>query len=131
MLMTIAMRPKQRGAGMLDFRLRAAEDSAVYEEWISAMQEAMHFIDPALRDHLIGCHRKVGPLSQHHDLTVIDRFDVRPRISSLTSPLLLIRGMDDPLAPEEYEREIHKAVPGSQYITLNHVVPLDVRPAAP
>ena len=118
-LMTIAMRPKQRGAGMLDFRLRAAKDATVYEEWIAAMQEAMHFIDPALRDRLIGCHRKVGPLSQHHDLTVIDRFDVRHRIASLTPPLLLIRGMDDPLAPEEYEREIHEAVVGSQYITLD------------
>jgi len=26
--------------------------------------------------------------------------------------------MDDPLAPEEYEREIHEAVAGSQYIPL-------------
>jgi pimeloyl-ACP methyl ester carboxylesterase len=36
----------------------------------------------------------------------------------LKPPLLLIRGVDDPLAPEAYEREIHEAVPGSQYITL-------------
>ena len=27
-------------------------------------------------------------------------------------------GMDDALVPEEYEREIHEAVPGSQYIPL-------------
>jgi pimeloyl-ACP methyl ester carboxylesterase len=36
----------------------------------------------------------------------------------LKPPLLLVRGVDDPLAPEEYEREIHEAVPGSQYLTF-------------
>lgn len=49
---------------------------------------------------------------------VIDQFDVRDRISTLQPPLLLIRGPDDPSAPEEYEQEIHQAVPGSQYIML-------------
>jgi pimeloyl-ACP methyl ester carboxylesterase len=49
---------------------------------------------------------------------VIDQFDVRDRISTLRPPLFLIRGVDDPLAPEDYEGEIHKAVPGSQYLAL-------------
>ena len=49
---------------------------------------------------------------------VIDQFDVQARIKTLRPPLLLIRGVDDPLAPEEYEREMHEAVPGSQYIAL-------------
>jgi pimeloyl-ACP methyl ester carboxylesterase len=115
-LMTVAMRPKQREQGTYDFRLRAAEDPVVYEQWIDAMREAMHFIEPARREQLIACHRRVGPRAQHHDLVVIDRFDVRARISSLQPPLLLMRGVDDPLAPEEYEREIHEAVPGSQYL---------------
>lgn len=117
-LMTVSMRPKQRGDDALDFRLKAAADPVIYEEWIAAMQEAMHFVNPELRDHLLDCHRQVGPLSQHHDLTVIDRFDVQHRIASLTPPLLLIRGMDDPLALEEYERDIHQAVSGSQYLPL-------------
>jgi pimeloyl-ACP methyl ester carboxylesterase len=117
-LMTVAMRPKQREPGAYDFRLRAAEDPVVYEQWIEAMREAMHFVAPERREQLIACHRRVGPRSQHHDLVVIDRFDVRDRIRSLTPPLLLIRGVDDPLAPEEYERELHEAVPGSQYLTF-------------
>jgi pimeloyl-ACP methyl ester carboxylesterase len=50
---------------------------------------------------------------------VIDQFDVQARIDTLKTPLLLIRGMDDPLAPEEYERHIHQAVPGSQYLPLH------------
>jgi len=117
-LMTVSMRPKHRAPGSLDMRLRAAEEPAVYEQWIAAMRESMRFVAPELREKLIACHHRVGPRSQHHDLVVIDRFDVRDRIKTLRPPLLLIRGLDDPLALEEYEREIHEAVPGSQYITL-------------
>ncbi|MDH3603046.1 MAG: alpha/beta hydrolase, partial [Candidatus Tectomicrobia bacterium] len=60
----------------------------------------------------------VGPRSQYRDLVVIDQFDVRGRMASLQPPLLLIRGLDDTLATEDYEREIHDAVSGSQYVTL-------------
>ena len=31
----------------------------------------------------------------------------------------MIRGADDPAAPPEYEMEIHRAVPGSQYLKLS------------
>ena len=57
---------------------------------------------------------------------------MRVRISTLTPPLLLIRGVDDSLAPEEYEREIHEAVPGSQYLTLREAghFPMAEQPAA-
>jgi pimeloyl-ACP methyl ester carboxylesterase len=114
--MTVAMRPKQRDPDTLAFRLRAAEEPAVYDRWLAAMREAMQYVAPEFREQLIACHRQVGPRSQHDDLVVIDRFDVRQRISTLRPPLLLIRGVDDPLAPEDYEREIHEAVPGSQYL---------------
>jgi 4,5:9,10-diseco-3-hydroxy-5,9,17-trioxoandrosta-1(10),2-diene-4-oate hydrolase len=117
-LMTVSMRPKQRPPGTLDFRLQAAQDPETRENWLQAMREVMQWIDPDLREHLIGCHRRVGPLSQHHDLSVIDRFDVRDRIATLKPPLLLIRGLDDPMAPPDYEGEIHQAVQGSRYITL-------------
>ena len=79
----------------------------------------MMFVDPELRERLVECHRKVGPMSQHHDFVVIDQFDVRDRIHTLKPPLLLIRGADDPGSPPEYEMEIHRAVPGSQYLKLN------------
>ncbi len=117
-LMTVAMRPKQRSPDMLNLRLRAAAEPAVHAQWIALMRDTMHFMDPALQERLIACHHRVGPRSQYHDLVVIDRFDVRERISALQAPLLLIRGMDDPLAPEEYEREMHEAVPGSRYLPL-------------
>jgi pimeloyl-ACP methyl ester carboxylesterase len=131
-LMTVAMRPKHRAPGSLDMRLRAATEPAVHEQWIAAMRESMRFVAPELRERLIACHHQVGPRSQHDDLVVIDRFDVRHRISTLTPPLLLIRGVDDVLAPEEYEREIHEAVPGSQYLTLREAghFPMAEQPAA-
>jgi len=131
-LMTVAMRPKPRAPGSVDMRLRAADEPAVYEQWITAMRESMRFVAPEVRERLIACHSHVGPRSQHHDLMVIDQFDVRDRISTLTPPLLLIRGIDDPLAPEEYEREMHEAVPGSQYLTLREAghFPMAEQPAA-
>jgi 3-oxoadipate enol-lactonase len=130
-LMTIAMRPKSRAPDTLTFRLRAAETPAVHAQWLDAMRAAMCFVDPEMRERLIACHRQVGPLSQHHDLVVIDQFDVRDRIGTLRSPLLLIRGADDPLAPEDYEREIHEAVPGSQYLALREAghFPMAEQPA--
>ncbi len=117
-LMTVAMQPKQRTPGTLELRLRAAADPAVHAEWLDAMRHVMQHVAPDLREELIACHRQVGPLSQHHDLTVIDRFDVRDRIATLTPPLLLMRGLDDPSNPPLYEEEMHRAVPGSQYVTL-------------
>ena len=131
-LMTVAMRPKHRAPGSVEMRLRAAEEPAVYEQWIATMRESMRFVAPEFREHLIACHYRVGPRSQHHDLVVIDQFDVQDRISTLRPPLLLIRGVDDPLAPEEYEREMHEAVPGSQYLTLQEAghFPMAEQPAA-
>ena len=118
-LMTVSMRPKERAPGALDMRLKAAEDPDVYQEWLEFQRHAMMFIEPGLRESLMECHAKVGPISQYNDLVTIDRFDVRDRIESLRAPLLLIRGVDDPGKPPEYELEIHRAVPGSRYLTLS------------
>ena len=60
----------------------------------------------------------------------IDNFDVRDRIGELKAPLTLIRGVDDPGEPAEYELEIHQAVPGSKYIKLEQAghFPMAERP---
>lgn len=117
-LMTIAMRPKQRRPQHLQFRLDAAEDAEAYEKWLGMMDNVMHFIEPELRARLLQRHREVGPIAQYRDLVVIDRFDVRDRIHTLQAPLLLIQGVDDPLATDDYEAEIHRAVPGSKLIKM-------------
>ncbi len=118
-LMTVAMRPKERPPGALELRLKAAQDTEMYQKWLDLMRHNMGFIDSELRERLIDCHRKVGPMSQHDDFLAIDRFDVRDRIGALKPPLLLIRGADDPGSPPEYEMEIHRAVPGSRYLKLS------------
>ncbi len=131
-LMTIAMRPKQRRPQDLQFRLDAAENDETYAQWLGVMDGVMHFIEPDLRAKLLARHRQVGPLAQHSDLVVIDRFDVRDRIHTLQTPLLLIQGVDDPLATGDYEAEIHRAVPGSKLIRMKDAghFPMVEKPAA-
>jgi pimeloyl-ACP methyl ester carboxylesterase len=130
-LMTVAMRPKERRPDALNFRIKASQDPQVYQHWKESMSHGMMFLEPHLRDHLLDCHDRVGPLSQHQDLITIDRFDVASRIHTLKPPLLLIRGLDDPGTPPEYELEIHQAVPGSRYLKLDNAghFPMAERPA--
>jgi pimeloyl-ACP methyl ester carboxylesterase len=102
-------------------RLRAMKDPGAYEEWLAFQRHTMQFVEPSLRERLMERHRQVGPLSQYQDLMTIDAFVVRDRIATLKPNLLLLRGLDDPGPPPEYEKEIHEAVPGSQYIKLSGV----------
>jgi pimeloyl-ACP methyl ester carboxylesterase len=128
-LMTVAARPKTREAGAYEMRLRAAEDPKVYEEWLAYQRHSMQFVEPGLREQLIERHRQVGPLSQYHDLKTIDAFDVRDRLATLKPKLLLLRGVDDPGHPPEYEKEMHEAVPGSRYVKLSgagHFPPTEI-----
>lgn len=117
-VMTVAARPKVRAPDTYEMRLRAAESPQAYEEWLAFQRNAMKFVEPELRERLMERHRQVGPMSQYHDLMAIDAFDVRDRIATLKPRLLLLRGLDDHGNPPEYEKEIHEAVPGSQYIKL-------------
>ena len=117
-VMTVAARPKVRAPDTYEMRLRAAQSPQDYEVWLTYQRNAMKFVDPGLRERLMERHRQVGPMSQYHDLMTIDGFDVRDRIATLKPKLLLLRGLDDHGNPPEYEKEIHDAVPGSQYIKL-------------
>jgi len=117
-LMTVAIRAKQRPPRAYEMRLDAVKDAAAYEKWLEYQDHALMFVDPELRQRLMDRHRQVGPLSQYNDLVAIDRFDVRDRIHTLKAPLLLLRGIDDPTQPPEYELEIQEQVPGSRYLKL-------------
>jgi pimeloyl-ACP methyl ester carboxylesterase len=130
-LMTTGMRPRERRAGTLEFRLKAAEDPEAHREWLETMRHQFLFMDPELGERLVACHRRVGPLSQYRDFVAIDAFDVRNRISTLKPPLLLIKGADDPNVSPEYELEIHQAVPGSRYLRFKNAghFPFAERPA--
>lgn len=129
-LMTVAMRSKQRSKETLEMRLKAADDPEAYQEWWEFQRRAMRFVEPNLHERLMERHREVGPISQYNDLVVIDQFDVRDRIHTLRPPLVLIRGADDPGNPQEYEAEIHEAVPDSRYVRLSNAghFPMAERP---
>jgi pimeloyl-ACP methyl ester carboxylesterase len=118
-LMTTGMRPRERAPGALALRLKAAADPQAYQRWLDLMRHQFLFMRPDLAERLLECHRRVGPMSQYRDFVAIDNFDVRERIRTLKPRLLLIRGVDDPAKTPEYEREIHQAVPGSQYLKLS------------
>ena len=121
-IMTVAAKPKTRAPDTYEMRLRAAQDLKSYEEeWIPFQRRAMQFVEPGLRERLVARHRQVGPMSQYYDLKTIDAFDVRDRIATLKPKLLILRGMDDHGNPPEYEKEIHEAVPGSEYIKLHGI----------
>src|SRR5947208_16090928 len=109
--------------------MSAGQDPKVYEGWLAYPRHAMKLVEPGLREQLIERHRQVGPLSQYHDLKAIDAFDVRDRLATLEPSLLVLRGMDDPTNPPEYEKEIHDAVPGSRYVKLpgaGHFPPTEI-----
>ena len=128
-VMTVAARPKTRAPGTYELRLRAAEDPKIYEEWLAYQRHAMSLVKPDVRERLLERHRQVGPLSQYHDLKAIDAFDVRDRLATLRPKLLVLRGMDDPTNPPEYEKEIHDAVPGSRYVKVSgagHFPPTEI-----
>lgn len=131
-LMTTGMRPRDRAPGALALRLKAAADPQAYQQWLDLMRHQFLFMTPDLAARLVECHRRVGPMSQYRDFVAIDGFDVRQRIHTLKPRLLLIRGVDDPAKTPEYEREIHEAVPGSQYVKLTGCghFPFAEKPAA-
>jgi len=119
-VMTVAARPKVRPPGTYELRQRALTDPKAYEEWLDYQRRTMKHLDPELREQLLSRHRQIGPESQYHDLKTIDAFDVRDRIAGLRPRLLLLRGLQDPGNPPEYEKEIHAAVPGSRYVELEN-----------
>ena len=130
--MTVAARPKVRTAGVggHEMRLQAAKDPKVYEQWMAHMRNMLKFADPELRERLVERHRQIGPIAQYNIGKVIDAFDVRDRISTLKPKLMLFRGLDDPGLPaDDYEQEIHEAVPGSTYFRLHgagHFIVTDI-----
>jgi pimeloyl-ACP methyl ester carboxylesterase len=96
----------------------AAGKPRIMDEWIEFQRGNLMMVEPELRERLIKSHRRVGPLAQYKSLVTLFAFDVRDRIRSLKTPLLLIRGQEDPTNPPESEQEIHDAVLGSRLVRL-------------
>ena len=118
-IMTVSPRPKVRNPGTYELRIAGIKDEKGFEAWMADRPKALQFVEPGLRARLLERHRQIGPQCQLDDLKAIDAFDVRERLATLKPKLLLLRGIDDPSHPPEYEKEIHEAVPGSRYVRLS------------
>jgi len=61
-------------------------------------------------------------------LTAIGRFDLRPRLGSIASPVLLVSGERDDTVPRSASRDLARRIPGAQWVTLpeaKHAAPID------
>lgn len=122
-LTTAGFRASVPPPGRLELRLRAAAgENAAYDEWFSFQREAMKWVEPTLREHLMERHRQVGPLSQYHDLATLFAWGVEDRVHTLQPKLLLVRGADDfnsgARATGERDHEFVDAVPGAKLVIL-------------
>jgi 2-succinyl-6-hydroxy-2,4-cyclohexadiene-1-carboxylate synthase len=108
----------EQDPSVLELRLKAAEDPAVYEQWFARQRHAMKWVEPELADLLMERHRQVGPMSQYRDLAMLRSRDVRDRIDSLKPQVLLVHGEDDPISARSGEPEMHQAIAGSVYEVL-------------
>src|SRR4030095_10934717 len=70
-LMTVAMRPRERRPGTLEFRLKAAADPETYREWIETMRHQFLFMESELGERLVECHRTLRTLSPDHVFIVL------------------------------------------------------------
>ena len=118
-LMTVSHRPKNRNPDTVALRHKALSTPEGFEEWMADRPKALQFVEPVLRAKLIERHRQIGPQCQLDDMQAMDSWDVRDRIATLKPRLLLLRGIDDPSKPPEYEKELHADVPGSRYIRMS------------
>jgi pimeloyl-ACP methyl ester carboxylesterase len=131
-VMTVSVHAGDPPPGRAELRLKAAAgDRAAYDEWFAFQEEAMRWVEPELKAHLMERHRQVGPMSQYHDLMAIWSYDASDRITALDKPLLLVHGAADANNPHDREREIHELLPGSRYVSLAQAghFPATERPA--
>jgi proline iminopeptidase len=59
----------------------------------------------------------------------LQTFDLRPELSRITAPTLILAGQQDWICPPEFSEEIHRLIPGSQLQVLansSHSLRVDV-----
>ncbi|HSU04260.1 MAG TPA: alpha/beta fold hydrolase [Acetobacteraceae bacterium] len=100
--------------------LRSADDMRHYYEVMGPLYSLMH--DPvaatATRSRAVyspePLNRAFGPEGFLH------RFDLRPELSQITAPTLILAGRHDWICPPEFSEEIHRLIPGSDLRIFEH-----------
>lgn len=99
--------------------------SLTSEEMLAVMAEAVWSPDTtqARRDEILASVSQPVPLSPQEQAAVeksLAGFDLRPTLSSITAPTLVISGKDDGLNPPELGRELADHIPGSRFEIYQH-----------
>lgn len=107
-----------------------AANPATFILAIQALQELMH-IPPAakyLNDQTFRHLSSIRPTLFHGDLRACDQFDVTTRLDAIRTPVLVLCGKDDQLAPRRYSESLAGQIPGAALQTIDgagHLVMLE------
>jgi len=69
---------------------------------------------------------KTDPRVRYFDLVACNQFDMRSKLSAITTPTLIIAGRDDGVTPLERTAELHQGIKGSKLVIIEdagHSVP--------
>lgn len=69
---------------------------------------------------------KTDPRVRYFDFVACNEFDATGRLGQIKLPTLIIAGRDDAITPPAQSEALHKAIPGSQLVTIEdagHTVP--------
>lgn len=83
-------------------------------KWLSNYEASLWRVAPDLRRMLVEKRAKVGPAVQLNDLLCCDRFDAMGKVREITTPTLVICGVEDVMTPVKYARYLADNIPGAR-----------------
>jgi pimeloyl-ACP methyl ester carboxylesterase len=110
-------------------RLRSNEQEQVVAEMADMVSHLPGPNGPATRDAFITMARTQGAeLMARQSDALANRSDLRPRLSSIKCPALMLWGIHDHFAPASDGLALSKAIPGARYVEIpdcGHFPPLE------
>ncbi len=110
--------------------LENAANPATYVLAVQTFQELMRTPPAAkhLKDQTFRHLSSIRPTLFHGDLRASDQFDVTTRLDAIRTPVLVLCGTDDQLAPRRYSETLAGQIPGAALQTIDgagHLVMLE------
>jgi 3-oxoadipate enol-lactonase len=86
------------------------------ERWLS---DAYRAAEPGLTQVLVDMLRRTPDAGYSANCAALRDHDLRPRVSAIKAPTLVIGGTRDPAATPQQGKELAGAIPGARYVDLN------------
>jgi proline iminopeptidase len=105
---------KQVMPTIFEGKVRTEEE---YKHWWEIMLPLyFHRYDPTIGDEMLG--RTIGnpEIARYMFEHQIPHYDVRPLLGAITAPTLIVAGRHDWITPPSQAEEIHRLIPGSEYV---------------